>query len=91
MGGQGKLLEVFETIDARGWQPPQPMMKVLEAIDRLPRKQEIVLLVHCEPRPLFRILKNNGFDYRCRFDPAGHFEIRIWHAADTLASSASLE
>ena len=83
--------EVFKTIDARGWQPPEPMMRALEAIDLLPRGQKLVMLIHCEPRPLFRILKHSGFDYRCKFIPEGCFEVTMWHAADTLATSAGLE
>jgi uncharacterized protein (DUF2249 family) len=91
MGARGKLLEVYETIDARDWIPPQPLERMLETLERLPRGSKVVLLAPCEPRPLFRILKANGFDYRCRFDPAGHFEVTVWHAADTPAASASLD
>ena len=90
-GGAGKPLEIFETIDARGWEPPQPMMRALDTLERLPRGKKVIMLLHCEPRPLFRILKNNSFDYRCRFVPDGHFEITIWHYADTLATSADLD
>jgi len=89
-GKVGNLLKVFETIDARGWEPPQPMMRVVETLDRLPRGRKIVMLLHCEPRPLFRLLTNNGFHYRCRYAAEGHFEVTIWHAADTLASSENL-
>ena len=90
-GETGRKLELFETLDARGWEPPEPMTRVLELVDRLPRGQKIVMLLHCEPRPLFRILANSGFDHRCRFIPEGYFEISIWHAADTGAASASLD
>ncbi len=83
--------QVFQTLDARGWQPPEPMMRALEALELLPRGQKLVMLIHCEPRPLFRVLKNNGFDYRFKFIPEGHFEVTMWHAADTLATSAGLE
>lgn len=87
----GNPLELFETIDARGWEPPKPMERVLDTVDRLPRGKKIVMLLHCEPRPLFQILANNGFHHRCRFVPEGYFEITIWHAADTLAASADLD
>lgn len=90
-GSGGNPLEIFETIDARGWQPPEPMVRALETLDRLPRGKKIVMLLHCEPRPLFKILTNNGFHYRCRFIPEGYFEVTIWHEADTLASSADLD
>jgi hypothetical protein len=84
-------LQIFETIDARGWEPPQPMLRALDTLERLPRGQKFMMLLHCEPRPLFRVLANNGFHYRCRFVPEGYFEIAIWHQADTAASSAGLE
>lgn len=90
-GAAAKPLELFETIDARGWEPPQPMVRALETLDRLPRGNKIMMLLHCEPRPLFKILANNAFHYRCRFVPEGYFEVTIWHAADTAASSAGLE
>lgn len=83
--------DVFKTIDARGLQPPEPMMRVLETLDILPRGRKLLMLTHCEPRPLFRILKHNGFDYRCKFIPEGYFEVAMWHAADTLATSEGLE
>jgi uncharacterized protein (DUF2249 family) len=89
--GAAKPLEVFETIDARGWEPPQPMMRAVETLERLPRGHKIVMLLHCEPRPLFKLLTTNAFHYRCRYVPKGYFEITIWHAADTLASSEHLD
>ena len=92
MGGSGENpVRIFETIDARGWEPPEPIVRVIETLDQLPRGNKIVMLLHCEPRPLFRVLTHNGFHYRCRYVPEGHFEITIWHAADTLASSAGLD
>jgi uncharacterized protein (DUF2249 family) len=90
-GATGKLLEVFQTIDARGWEPPQPMVRVLDALEHLPRGQKVVMFLHCEPRPLFKILTHNSFHYRCRFVPDGHFEVTIWHAVDTPVSSAGLD
>jgi len=86
-----KPLELFRSIDARNWEPPRPLEHILETLEELPRGFKVVMLVPHEPRPLFRILKANEFDYRCRFDPAGHYEVTVWHASDTLASSASLE
>lgn len=76
---------------ARSWEPPEPLERVLEALDRLPRALKIVMLLHYEPRPLFKILTNNDFHYRCGFVPEGYFEVTIWHAADTLTSSADLD
>ncbi|MFN7085754.1 MAG: DUF2249 domain-containing protein [Burkholderiales bacterium] len=66
-------------------------MRALEALELLPHGQKLVMLIHCEPRPLFRILRQNGFDYRSKFIPEGYFEVTIWHASDTFAASAGLE
>jgi hypothetical protein len=49
------------------------------------------MLLHREPRPLFRILKINGFDCRSRLVPEGHFEVTVWRAADVPAPRRSPE
>jgi len=90
-GAAKSTLELFREIDARTWVPPQPLERMLETLEELPRGKKVVMLAPCEPRPLFRILKANGFDYRCRFVPEGYFEVTVWHAADTPAASADLE
>jgi len=84
--GKREPLEVFLTLDARGWEPPEPMVRMLEALDTLPSGRKIVMLLNLEPRPLFRILKWNGFDCRSRLVPEGHFEVTVWRAADATAS-----
>lgn len=86
-----KLLELFRAIDAREWDPPQPLERMLETVESLPRGMKVVMLAPCEPRPLFRTLRASGFDYRCKFMPQGYFEVTVWHAADTPAASADLE
>ena len=84
-------LELFETIDGRELPPPQPFERTLAALERLPHGAELVLLVPCEPRPLFRVLQLNAFDYRSKFVAGGWFEVHVWHAADSAAASADLE
>lgn len=86
-----KLLELFRTIDAREWDPPRPMECMLETLESLPGGMKVVMLAPCEPRPLFRMLKANAFDYRCRFMPQGYFEVTVWHASDTPAASVDFE
>lgn len=87
--GTHEPTEVFLTLDARGWEPPEPMMRVLEALEVLPRGAKIVALLDLEPRPLFRILKSQRFDYRSAPVPAGHFEVTIWRAADASVRPVS--
>lgn len=66
-------------VDARGLEPPEPMERVLTALDKLPRGERLLMLIHIEPRPLFRVLERNQFAYRCELKPEGHFEVTIWH------------
>lgn len=88
---QRSRLEVFQTIDGRAMQPPEPFQETLAALEYLPRGRSLILLAPCEPRPLFRMLRNNGFDYRCAFVPEGWFEVHVWHSADTAEASKGLE
>jgi tRNA 2-thiouridine synthesizing protein A len=89
--GKREPSEVHTTLDARGWEPPEPMVRMLEALEALPRGRKIVMLLHREPRPLFLILKNSGFHCRSRLVPEGHFEVTVWHAADVPAPRGSPE
>ena len=84
-------LSLFETIDGREMQPPEPFERTIAAIERMPRGHALVLLAPCEPRPLFRFLRLNGYDYSCAFVRDGWFEVRMWHSADTAESSAALQ
>ena len=68
-------------IDARGLQAPEPMELVLDALARLEPQQRVALLIEREPRPLFRILLNNGYRYSVEQDAdgiAGLYRVLIW-------------
>lgn len=68
------------TIDARLMQPPEPMERVLEALDLLEPGNEIHLLIYREPVPLYNVLKRNGYTHVTRRDPNNTFVVRIMHA-----------
>lgn len=69
------------TIDARQMQPPEPMERVLEALDLLEPGNEIHLLIYREPVPLYNVLKRNGFTHVTQRDANNTFVVRIMHAA----------
>jgi hypothetical protein len=89
--GKREPPEVHLTLDARGWEPPEPMVRMLEALGALPHGRKVVMLIHLEPRPLFRILKFSGFDCRSRLLPEGHFEVAVWRSADVRSRGGSPE
>ena len=64
-------------IDGRELQPPEPLELTLAALDDLKPGQELLLLLYCEPHPLYSILKRNGYQYSTEFQPDGTNEIRI--------------
>lgn len=68
-------LEVL--VDARWQLPPEPMEKVLLALDGLKPGQRIRFLLHREPYPLYGILENMGYTHRTHMIEDGCFEILI--------------
>jgi uncharacterized protein (DUF2249 family) len=64
-------------VDARWLLPPEPMEKVLLALDALKPGQRIRFLLHREPYPLYGILENMGFTHRTHMIEDGCFEILI--------------
>lgn len=64
-------------IDARGLQPPEPFERVVSALENLMPGDEIVLLLHREPHPLFNMLARNGYHYRVEHRDDGTVCVRI--------------
>ena len=66
-----------KVIDGRDLHPPEPMELTLEALDTLTEGDELLLLLYCQPHPLFNILKNNGYIWNEEVRADGTREIRI--------------
>jgi uncharacterized protein (DUF2249 family) len=66
------------TLDVRGMEPPEPLERVLEAIDGFVTGDRLKLVIDCHPLPLFRILERNGYAYRTEPGTASVHEITIW-------------
>jgi uncharacterized protein (DUF2249 family) len=64
-------------IDGREMEPPEPMQQTMEALDRLAGGDELLLLLYCQPHPLFSILRNNGYAWSEDVRVDGTREIRI--------------
>lgn len=68
-------------IDGRDLQPPEPLERAMEALDKLPAGEELVLLLYCQPHPLFSILRQNGYRWTEAVLDDGTHEIRIRKAS----------
>ena len=64
-------------VDARWLPPPEPMEKLLLALDRLRPGQHIRFLLHREPYPLYGILETRGYSHRTHLFADGCCEILI--------------
>lgn len=71
-----KLPDGPPALDLRGLAPPEPIARILKALERDPRGVLRVILPH-EPVPLYDVLRKRG--YACRGAPreAGGFELVI--------------
>lgn len=67
-------------IDGRDLQPPEPLELALAELASLAPGEELVMLLRCEPLPLYSILDRNGFGYRSKIRPDGSNEVRIRRA-----------
>lgn len=68
------------TVDGRNLPAPEPMERVLEALDGLALDDCLRFLIHREPYPLYDLLRRNGFRYESAMQDDGSFEILIRRA-----------
>ena len=63
-------------LDLRGLQPPEPIMRIFQALERAPREPLRVILPH-EPVPLYGLLRERGFSYSGAQREDGGYELLI--------------
>jgi uncharacterized protein (DUF2249 family) len=70
------------TLDVRSLPPPEPIERVLEAIDGFSAGDTLRLVIDCMPHPLFRILERNGYCHREVPGTESLYEITIGPSAE---------
>jgi hypothetical protein len=63
-------------LDLRGLQPPEPIVRIFEALERAPRTPLCAILPH-EPMPLYALLRERGFSFTGTQRTDGGFEVLI--------------
>lgn len=71
------MSEAEIVVDGRGLEPPEPMEKVLAALDELEPGQRVRFLIHRQPYPLYDILRRYGYRYETAVAADGGYEILI--------------
>jgi hypothetical protein len=69
-----------QLIDGRDMEPPEPLELALAALANLAPGAELIMLLRCEPLPLYSILDRNGYRYHSERRTDGSNEIRIKRA-----------
>ena len=69
---------VSHLLDVGGMQPPEPMVRILEALDTLGPDESLRVLIDREPVPLYSILARNGYRHRTAALPNLRYEVMIW-------------
>jgi hypothetical protein len=64
------------TLELRGMQPPEPIVRILDALERSPAEPLRAILPH-EPLPLYALLRERGFTWRGAPRADGGFELLI--------------
>jgi uncharacterized protein (DUF2249 family) len=63
-------------LDLRGLQPPEPIVRIFEALERSPGEPLRAILPH-EPVPLYALLRERGYSYSGEQRPDGGYELLI--------------
>ena len=76
------------TLDVRGMEPPEPLQRVLEAIDGFVQGDRLRLIIDCMPHPLFRVLERNGYCHREEPGTESLYEVTIWRSGGRSPADA---
>jgi uncharacterized protein (DUF2249 family) len=63
-------------LDLRGLQPPEPIVRIFEALERSPDEPVRAILPH-EPVPLYALLRERGYSYSGQQRADGGYELLI--------------
>ena len=66
------------TLDCSQMEPPEPMLRVLEQLDRLQPGEGIKMLHRMKLRLLFPKLQERGWNFRVIEHTPDQIEVRIW-------------
>jgi tRNA 2-thiouridine synthesizing protein A len=64
-------------IDGRGLVPPEPLELAVAALGEMASGDELVMLLQCEPHPLYSLLDRKAYRYSSRLRDDGTNEIHI--------------
>jgi uncharacterized protein (DUF2249 family) len=70
---------MFEiSLDVCELEPPEPMVRVLDALSVLAPDERLAVLIEREPRPLYRILERYGYRHCITPRTDLRYDLLIW-------------
>ncbi|MCC7365064.1 MAG: DUF2249 domain-containing protein [Dehalococcoidia bacterium] len=69
-------------IDNRGLEPPEPMVRILRALQELNGEGQLVALMDREPHLLFPELERRGYTWSFEKDGQTPYVLTIWKAGE---------
>ncbi len=75
-------------IDVSKLEPPEPLERILEKLEALNEGDFLSVSHRREPIPLYAIIQENGFSWRCIEKSPAHFQIYIWRTNDQKAEQS---
>ena len=66
------------TVDCRELVPPEPMVQILEAIEKMGNDEAVLMLHRKKPNLLFPKLKEKGLDFELTEKNEDNIELLIW-------------
>ena len=82
-------MSAVRVLDVSDLAPPEPMERILAALESLAPGEFLRVLHRREPWPLFPLLEQRGFRHDLRACQPPGFAILIWRATDTVAEAAA--
>ena len=65
-------------LDVRDLEPPEPLQQALAILPILKPGEQLRMLHHREPFPLYAMLRERGFTYRTTQLADNNYEVLIW-------------
>lgn len=65
-------------LDNRGLEPPQPMMRTLAQLEKLPKNNTLTIINDRRPMFLYEQLNEQGFQHRTEQQEDGSYKIEIF-------------
>lgn len=80
---------VPRVLDVSRLEPPEPLVRILDALETLPAGGILQVRHRREPFPLYAILEETGYAWHTRSRGPHHYEIFIWRRDDEPARASA--